>query len=132
LRRSGTIRCMDSYRALLGPTIQAGGSVLAAALITYGAINVADRFDPKFVRVGDHVVNIDHLVEIAEADSGRGCVIIVTISRGRLVDLPDGGFRQELAGQELHDEISCDVLRQALDRYSIDGRPIFVPRSQAR
>ena len=123
---------MDSYRALLGPVIQAGGAVLAAVIIACSAIEVADRFEPKFVRVGDHVVNIDHLVEIAQADSGRGCVIIVSISGGRLVELPDGGFRQELAGHELDDEISCDVLRRALDRYSIDGRPIFVPRSQAR
>ena len=106
--------------------------MLAAAIVTCGAINVADRFDPKFVRVGDHVVNIDHLVEIAQADSGRGCVIVVSISGARFVELPDGGFRQELAGHELDDETSCDVLRRALDRYSIDGRPIFVPRSLAR
>ena len=123
---------MGSYRDLLGPTIQAVGSVAAALIVTCGAIEVADRFEPKFVRVGDHVINIDHLVEIAQADAGRGCVIIVSISGARLVELPDGGFRQELAGHELDDEISCDVLRRALDRYSIDGRPIFVPRSQAR
>ena len=62
----------------------------------------------------------------------QSCVIVVSISVVRLVELPDGTFRQELAGHELDDETSCNVLRRAIDRYSIDGRPIFVPRSQAR
>ena len=122
---------MDSYRALLGPVIQAGGSVLAAAIIAYGAIDVAGRFDPKFVRVGGNVVNIDHLVQVAQAEVGRNCAIVISNSGSRFVDMPDGTFRQQFAGHEL-DEIACDVLRQALDGYSIDGRPIFVPRSRPR
>ena len=123
---------MDSYRDLLGPTIQAVGSVAAAVIVTCGAIDVAGRFEPKFVRVGDHVINIDHLVEIAQHDVGRGCQIIISISGSRFVEQADGvSFTQQFAGHDI-DEITCDVLRQALDGYSVDGRPIFVPRSQVR
>ena len=115
-----------------GPVIQAVGSVLAAAIIAWGAVEAAARFDPKFVRVGDHVINIDHLVEIAQHDDGDGCTIIISISGSRFSDSLDGlSFAQHFAGHDV-DRVSCEVLRDALNSYSIDGRPLFVPRSQAR
>ncbi len=93
-----------------GPVIQAAGSVLAAGIIAWGAINAAARSDPKFVRVGDHVINIDHLVEIARHDVGDGCKIITSNSGSRFVQSPDGhSFTQQFAGHDV-DGASCDVL----------------------
>ena len=115
-----------------GPVIQAAGSILAAGIIAWGATNAAARFDPKFVRVGDHVINIDHLVEIARHDVGDGCKIIISISGSRFVESPDGrSLTQHFAGHDV-DAASCDVLRDALRDYAIDGRPFLVPRSRVR
>ena len=112
-----------------GPVIQAAGSLLAAALIACGAMQAAARFDPKFVRIGDHVINIEHLVEVAQEVDG--CRIIISISGSRFTEHSDGRFDQHFAGHNV-DAVTCDVLRDALSVYAIDGRPLLVPRSQAR
>ena len=114
-----------------GSVIQAVGSVIAAVIIAYGAYSAAGRFEPRFVRVGGHVVNIQHLVEVGQNDVGDGCKIIISNSGSRFVDSPDGSFTQYFAGHDV-DGTSCDVLRKALSDYAIDGRPFVVPRSHVR
>ena len=55
-----------------------------------------------FVRVGDHAIKIDQLVEIARHDVGDGCKTIVSNSSRRFVDSSDGlSFTRHFAGHDL-------------------------------
>ena len=104
-----------------GPLIQAAGSVVAALIITFGAFRAARTFEPRFVRVGEHVINIEHLVEVAQDDDGDGCQIIISISESFVAGTPEQ-FTQNFAGHDV-DETTCQMLRGVLDEYTVDGRP---------
>lgn len=104
------------------------GSILGASIIAVGAYGAAARLDPKFVRVNDDVINIQHIVEVtADARTG-GCRIIMSNALSREETFPDGTVIQDLAGMRI-DKTDCDVLRDAVQEYVIDSRPVFVPRS---
>ena len=54
--------------------VQAGGAIGAAFVIALGAWAVAQSFEPEFVRWGNNVANIEHLILLGEQDDGSGCL----------------------------------------------------------
>ena len=102
------------------PVVQAFGAVFAALILGFGALRVADLFQPRFVRWGNHVANIDQVIFIGQQDDGTGCSVILTTSVVRLYDTPDGP-RTGLSGHSVDDDFDCERLRAALRDYTLDA-----------
>ena len=85
-----------------------------------GALRVADLFQPRFVRWGNHVANINQVVFIGQQDDGTGCSVILTTSVVRLYDTPDGP-RTGLSGHSVDDDSDCERLRAAVRDYTLDA-----------
>ena len=100
--------------------VQAFGAVVAALIIGLGALHIADVFQPRFVRWGNHVANIDQVVFIGEQDDGTGCSVILTTSVVRLYHTADGP-RTGLSGHSVDDDSDCERLRAALQDYTLDA-----------
>ena len=100
--------------------VQAFGAVVAALILGLGALRVADVFQPRFVRWGNHVANIDQVIFIGQQDDGTGCSVILTTSVVRLYDTPDGP-RTGLSGHSVDDDSDCERLRAALRDYTLDA-----------
>lgn len=116
-------RCSSWLRSnpqRLAAVVQALGAVVAALILGFGAIHVADRFEPRFVRWGNHVANIDQVVFIGQQDDGTGCSVILTTSVVRLYDTPDGP-RTGLSGHSVDDDSDCERLRAAVRDYTLDA-----------
>ena len=107
--------------------VQACGAVLAALILGFGALHVADRFQPRFVRWGNHVANIDQVVFIGQQDDGTGCSVILTTSVVTLSYTSDGP-RTRLAGHSVDDDADCERLRAALRAYTLDATQLADPR----
>ena len=100
--------------------VQACGTLLAAVILGFGAFHVADRFQPRFIRWGNHIANIDEVVFIGQQDDGTGCSVILTTSVVTLSHTPDGP-RTRLSGHSVDDDADCDRLRAALRAYTLDA-----------
>ena len=82
---------------------------LAALLLR---ANAARSLRSMFVRVGDHAIKIDQLVEIARHDVGDGCKTIASNSSRRFVDSSDGlSFTRHFAGRDLDGDVLRRVTR---------------------
>lgn len=100
--------------------VQAFGAVVAALILGFGALRVADLFQPRFVRWGNHVANIDQVIFIGQQDDGAGCSVILTTSVVRPYDTLDGP-RTGLSGHSVEDDSDCERLRAALRDYTLDA-----------
>ena len=66
-------------------------------MLTVGALRTAASFEPKFVRWGNFVANIEHLILVGEQDDGSGCSVILTTTVQRVFETSDGTIRTGLA-----------------------------------
>ena len=105
-------------KAHIGPMIQAFASIVAAVILTCGALIAAGTFEPKFLRAGEHIINLGHLVEVARQDDGEGCTIVISISESIVREAQDQ-FRQFFAGHQVDDEAECQELREHLAEYTV-------------
>ena len=106
--------------------IQAGGTIGAAIVITLGAwgaaLLAAQVFDPRFVRWGDNVANIEHIILISELDDGGpGCSVILTTTVQRVFETSDGRIRAGMSGHTVDSNAECERIRTALQEYTIDA-----------
>ena len=102
--------------------IQAGGTIVAAIVLTVGALLAAASFQPKFVRWGNFVANIEHLILVGEQDDGSGCSVILTTTVQRVFETSDGTIRTGLAGHTVESDAECEAIRRAVQAYTIDAR----------
>lgn len=107
--------------------VQALGAVFAALILGYGALRVSDVFEPRFVRWGNHVANIDQVIFVGQQDDGTGCSVILTTSVVRLYETPDGP-RTGLSGHSVDDDSDCERLLEALRDYTLDASQIEARR----
>ena len=101
--------------------IQASGSIVAALVIAWGAGSAARSFQPKFVRWGNNVANIEHVILVGQQDDGSGCSVILSTTLLRVTETPEGP-RTGLSGHTVDNEFECEAIRRALGEYTIDGR----------
>ena len=85
--------------------VQAFGAVVAALILGFGALRVA---------------NIDQVSFIGQQDDGAGCSVILTTSVVRPYDTLDGP-RTGLSGHSVEDDSDCERLRAALRDYTLDA-----------
>ena len=102
--------------------IQAVGTILAAIFIAGGAWAAAQSFQPKFVRWGNNVANIEHLILVGQQDDGSGCSVILSTALVRVIEMPEGPPRTRLSGHTVNNDFECEAIRRALGKYTIDGR----------
>ena len=101
--------------------IHACGSVVAAAVIAAGALLAAGSFQPKFVRWGNNVANIEHIILVGEQDDGSGCSVILSTTVARVFETPTG-TRTGLSGHTVDSDFECEAIRRAVGKYAIDAR----------
>ena len=101
--------------------IQAGGTVVAAIVLAVGAWAAARTLEPKFIRWGNNVANIEHLILVGEQDDGSGCSVILTTTVPRVYETPKG-TRTGLSGHSVDNDFECEAIRRAVREYTIDGR----------
>ena len=106
--------------------IQAGGTIGAAIVIALGAwvatILAAELFEPKFVRWGNYVANIEHIILIGEQDDRSGCSVILTTTVQRVFETSDGRIRTGMSGHTVDSDAECEAIRTAVQEYTIDAR----------
>lgn len=103
--------------------IQALGSVLAALVIAVGAWAAARSFQPEFIRWGNNVASLEHLVLVGDRDDGSGCSVLFSFTVPIEVETPDGPPMTILSGQPVDDDFECEEIRRALAAYAVDARP---------
>ena len=101
--------------------IHACGTVVAAAVIAAGALLAAGSFEPKFIRWGNNVANIEHIILVGEQDDGSGCSVILSTTVARVFETPTG-TRTGLSGHTVENDFECEAIRRAVRKYTIDGR----------
>ncbi len=101
--------------------IHAVGTIGAAIVITWGALTAAGSFEPKFVRWGNNVANIEHLILVGEQDDGSGCSVILSTTVARVYETPEGTVRTGLSGHTVENDFECEAIRRALQKYTIDA-----------
>ena len=101
--------------------VQAVGTIGAAIVIAVGAWTTAQSFQPKFVRWGDNLANIEHLILVGEQDDGSGCSVILSTTLVREFETPEGP-RTGLSGHSVDDDVECETIRRAVQDYTIDAR----------
>ena len=93
------------------------------ALGAWGAASLAaEVFEPKFVRWGNFVANIEHIILVGEQDDGSGCSVILTTTVPRVFETSDGRIRTGLSGHTVDSNAECEAIRTAVQEYTIDGR----------
>ena len=97
------------YNAWIG----AGGSILAAFIVTSGACHVADVFEPNFVQLDNVMFNMRHIVEIV--DTPNGCDVIMSNSAGVV-----SGSEQYLPSHSLN-FAGCRSLSRAIENHTVSG-----------
>ena len=90
-------------------------------MIVLGALSAAGSFEPKFVRWGNNVANIEHLILIGEQDDGSGCSVILSTTVPRLFETPEGETKTALSGHTVDNDFECEAIRRAVQEYTIDA-----------
>lgn len=96
-------------------------------MIALGAWAVAQSFEPEFVRWGNNVANIEHLILLGEQDDGSGCSVILSTTIMRLFDTPEGP-KTGLSGHTVGNDFECEAIRRPLQQYTIDARETILER----
>ena len=90
-------------------------------MIAWGALTAAGSFEPKFVRWGNNVANIEHLILVGEQDDGSGCSVILSTTVPRVFETPEGEIKTALSGHTVENDFDCEAIRRAVQDYTIDA-----------
>ena len=96
-------------------------------MIALGEWVVAQSFEPKSVRWGNNVANMEHLILVGQQDDASGCSVILTTTVPRLHETSEGP-KTGLSGHTVDNDFECEAIRRALHEYTIDAREKIVER----